>query len=237
MSINETFEALRQSLNKQYLSGRWGRAWQSTLGRLLDESMNRVVQARVARLPSFCPIDGLQYIASERQLERAVGETISDYREVLRTAWSVWAVGGSAQAHVNSLGRMGFGSVVVKRRRDFYGVPDEQPYVRAFARDVWAQFDVICSKPMPWQLRIWALSDTWGSGVWGLTAQTSEIEQMKRFLRLFRAGHDTPTYAYFNFGSGQLWGLGAWGLGVWGGAGNSVRLLVGEDHWTQRGLV
>ncbi len=236
MSVNDTFEALRVSLNKQFLNGPWGRAWLSTLGRLMDESVNRLVQARVARLPSFCPEDGLQYIASERQLERAFGESIGDYREILRTAWSIWAMGGSTQAHINSLGRMGFGSVTIKRRHDFYGIPDQIPYVRAFARDVWAQFDTICQKPMPWQIRLWG-TGTWGTGVWGLTAQTSEIDQFKRFLRLFRAGHDTPTYAYFNVGAGQLWGLGVWGTGVWGGTGNTVRLLVGEDHWSQRGLI
>lgn len=219
------------------MDGPYGRAWQRTLGQLMDESINRVVQARVARLPSFCPEDGLQYLASERQLERAYGESISDYREVLRTAWSIWAAGGSAQSHVNSLGRMGFGAVTVKRRRDFNGVPDTHPYIRAFARDVWAQFDIICEKPMPWQGRFWDSSSTWGSGVWGLSATTAQIDQMKRFLRLFRAGHDTPMYAYFNFGTGQLWGVGSWNSGVWGGVGNIVRVLVGEDHWRQRGLV
>lgn len=236
MSVNDTFAALRQTLNKQFLNGPFGRAWQRTLGQLFDESVNRLVQARVARLPSFCPEDALQYIGSERQLERAFGESISDYREVLRTAWTIWATGGSAQVHISSLGRMGFGSVTVKRRRDFFGVPDDNAYIRAFARDVWAQFDVICQKPMPWQIRLWG-TGTWGTGVWGLTAQTSEIEQFKRFLRLFRAGHDTPMYAYFNVGSGQLWGLGVWGAGVWGGVGDTVRLIVGEEHWKQRGLI
>ncbi len=236
VSINDTFESLRVATNKQFLNGKWGRAYQSTLGRLMDESLNRVVQARVARLPSFCPEDGLQYIASERQLERAIGETITDYREVLRTAWSIWATAGSAQAHVSSLGRMGFGSVQVKRRHDFNGVPDEHPYVRAFARDVWAQFDVVCQKPMPWQMRYWG-AGVWGAGVWGFSAQVAQVDQMKRFLRLFRAGHDTPTYVYLNFGSGQLWGVGNWGKGLWGGNGVSTRLLVGEDHWLQRGLI
>jgi len=237
VSTNDTFEALRVSLNKQFLDGPWGRKWQRTLGQLMDEAVNRLVQARVAKLPSFCPEDGLQYIASERQLERAFGESIPDYREVLRTAWTIWAAGGSAQAHISSLGRMGFGSVTVKRRHDFYGVPDDRPYINAFARSVWAQFDIICQKPMPWQLRVWGPPDTWGKGVWGLTAQPQEVEQMKRFLRLFRAGHDTPMYAYFNFGSGQLWGLGTWGVGKWGGTGQSVRILIGEEHWKQRGLV
>lgn len=236
MSANDTFEALRVSLNKQFLDGPWGRKWQRALGKLMDENINRVVQARVARLPSFCPEDGLQFIASERQLERAYGESLSDYREVLRTAWTVWATAGSAQAHVNSLGRMGFGSVSVRRRHDFFGLPDPHPYVRAFARDVWAQFDVILDKPMPWRERLWGVG-VWGTGVWGLTAKPQEIDQLKRFLRQFRAGHDTPTYAYFNFGTGRLWGVGTWGSGVWGGGGNVLRLLVGEDHWKQRGLV
>lgn len=202
----------------------------------MDESINRVVQARVARLPSFCPEDGLQFIASERQLERAFGESLPDYREVLRTAWTVWSIAGSAQAHVRSLGRMGFGSVMVKRRHDFEGVPPDHPYLRAFHRDVWAQFDLVCQKPMPWRERFWGVG-VWGTGVWGITAKPQEVDQMKRFLRLFRAGHDTPMFVYLNFTSGRFWGDGLWGDGTWDpGRGSIVRLLVGEDHWAPRGL-
>jgi len=236
VAVADTFEALRKILNKPFLNGPNGRAWQGTLGRMMDEAMNRVVQARVARLPSFCPLDGLQYIASERQLERAIGESESAFREVLRTSWTVWAKAGTEGSHQDNLGRMGFGNIIVRRRHDFYGAPDSVPYINAFARDVWAQFDVIASKPLPFELRYWG-TGVWGLGTWGTTATAAQIDQLRRFLRTFRAGHDTPMYVYLNYLSGRMWGIGFWGSGVWGGSGSVVRLLVGEDHWVQRGLI
>lgn len=235
MAVDDTFEALRKTLNKPFLDGPYGRAWQGTLGKLMDESINRLVQARVARLPSFCPVDGLQYIASERQMEQAIGESETNYREILRTSWTIWAKAGTAQSHIDSFARMGFESVVVKRRHDFMGPSDPNPYLNAFARDVWAQFDIIADKPMPWLQRFWG-TGTWGTGVWGVTATIQQLDQMRRLVRNFRAGHDTPMYLYLNFASGRLWGLGVWGTGVWGGSGDVVRVLIGEDHWAQRGL-
>ncbi len=123
------------------------------------------------------------------------------------------------------------------RRADFSDVaPDPSPYVTAFARDVWAQFDVVIEKPMPWALRAWG-SGTWGTGVWGSTITTDQVEQMRRLLRTFRAAHDTPTYIWLHFGSGRLWGIGLWGSGVWGGSGDTQRLLCGGQSWFQRRLV
>lgn len=205
----------------------------------MDESFERVYEARLARFPTQSATDGLQYIGGERGVERAIGEAEADYREVLRTAWELWRIAGSADVHKYNLGRMGCLNVEVRRRRDLAGVPDGPcPYVTAFARDVWAQFDVILQRPMPWVLKAWGPTDAWGNGLWGVTATAAQRDQIIRLLRTFRAGHDTPTYVWMYFGSGKIWGLGPWGTGVWtGGSGPLLRLLVGEQHWTQRGLI
>ncbi len=239
--IAQTFAAYRVALNKPFLgAGRAnsaGSRWQRALGQAQDETFNRFFQAREARFPSYCASDGLQYIAGERGVERCIGESEADYREVLRNAWNLWARAGTDAVHQFNLARMGCPNVEVVRRADFSDVAlDPAPYVTAFARDVWAQFDVIIEKPMPWTLRAWG-TGTWGTGVWGSTITTDQIEQIRRLLRTFRAAHDTPTYIWLHFGSGRLWGIGRWGSGVWGGSGEAQRLLCGETHWAQRGLV
>lgn len=238
-SVAETFANYRQILNKPFLRNEPGIAWQRTLGAGQDESFNRFVQSKLQRMPTECATDGLQYLASERELERGIGETETSYREVLRTAWTVWTLGGTTTGETNALARMGCGSVTVKRRKDFANpAADSVPYITAFARDVWAQFDVILQKPMPWNLRTWGTPPPWGTGVWGTTATAAQISQLRRLLRTFRAGHDTPTYVWMHFGSGSLWGLGAWGPPrTWGGTGPVMRLVVGEIHWATRFLV
>lgn len=237
-TVAQTFEALRKALNKPFLQDSAGIAWQATLGRLQDEAFNRVVQAKVQRFPTDCAVGGLQYIASERELERVINEPENDYREILRTAWAIWAQAGTAVGDAKSFDRMNVASVTIKRRADFSGVaPDPYPYVTAFARDVWAQFDVIL-EGMPWRLRLWGTSPPWGTGLWGTTMTQAQQDQIIRLLRTFRAGHDTPTYVWMHFGAGHLWGIaGPWGHGVWGGSGPTIRLLVGEQHWKQRGLI
>lgn len=239
MAVTDLFEAFRVAANKPFLDDAVGRAWQRTLGRLMDESFARVYEARLARFPTDAPSDGLQYIAAERGVERAIGEAESDYREVLRRAWELWRIAGSQDVHKYNLGRMGCQNVIIVRRREFSGVaPGPTPYVTAFARDVWAQFDVILENPMPWRLRYWDPSDRWGTGVWGTTATSAQLAQVVRLLRTFRAGHDTPTYLWMHFGGGSLWGIGAWGPPrVWGGAGPVQRLVVGEPEWKLRGFI
>ncbi len=237
LTVADTFSQLRTILNKPFLRNEPGVAWQATLGQLQDESFDRVVQANTQRMPSFASLDGLQYLASERELERAIGESENNYREVLRTAWNIWAIAGTAQSHISALGRMGCGSVTIKRRADFsFIAPDPNIYVTAFARDVWAQFDIILQKPMPWGIRVWGSPPVWGVGLWGSTMTSAQHDQLIRLLRQFRSGHDTPTYLWMHFGSGKLWGIGVWGVGVWGGTGPIQRLLVGEQQWYQRGL-
>lgn len=236
-TVADTFEAYRVAVNKPFLDDPDGRAWQRTLGRLMDESFSRTYEARVARFPSECPADGLQYIGSERGIERCIGESETSYRYWLKHAWELWRIAGSATVHQINLGRMGCLSVEVRRRRDFSGVPaSPYIYINRFARSVWAQFDVILERPMPWSVRLWGAPPPWGVGLWGSTMTVDQREQVRRLLRTFRSGHDTATYVWMNFGSGKLWGIGPWGLGVWGATGPVSGLIVGELHWAQRNL-
>lgn len=240
MAVATLFESFRVAANKPFCDDPAGRAWQRTLGRLMDDSFERVYAARLARFPSDVPTDGLQYIASERQVEQAIGESEANYRGVLKRAWELWRIAGSQDVHKFNLARMGCLSVTIKRRHDLSGVPAHpNPYINAFARDVWAQFDVILQQPMPWNLRVWGTDPPWGVGVWGPTNMTmAQTSQLRRLLRTFRAAHDTPMYVWMYFGGGRLWGIGFWGEGVWkGGSGPLIRFVVGETHWEQRGLV
>ena len=88
---------------------------------------------------------------------------------------------------------------------------------------------------MPWDRTYWGVG-VWGAGFWNLTATPAQIEQVRRFIRTFRAAHDTPMWLRLKFASDLVWGVGAWGVGFWGGS-NTVALLIGEPHWTQRGYL
>lgn len=252
-SITVTYKELRgQILNKDFLRGKWGTSWQEVMGSAWDAELVRQVFARRSRWPDWCPSDGLQYIGGERGLERVLlmgaGAGIEDeglYRGRLRTAWTIWQEAGSQQGDFDALRWTGLTSVSVHRRKD-WSMPDDSPliasaYVRAFQRSVWAQFDVLIDRPHPWQAIFWGSGFRWGDGTtWGSTASVAEIEQLRRLLRRFRSGHDTPTWIAVNLSSGgKVWGNFAWGDGSLWGAGlptTTVKWLCGEQHWAPRGL-
>jgi hypothetical protein len=109
-------------------------------------------------------------------------------------------------------------------------------YVRTFARMVWSQFDVVVDRPHPWSAKLWG-AGFWGGSNWGSSATTDEVNLVKRLLRQFRAGHDTPTYVVVNLTDGALWGSTSWGATTWGASGDTAVWLVGEPHWESRGLL
>lgn len=245
-----TFAELRSGpLNKGFLSGPDGVAYQEVLGRAMDAEMDRFAWARRCRWPDWAPSDALPAIGAERGLERVIlmgdpsaQEAEGDYRGRLRGAWYIHQEGGSAEIHVDAFRWTGLTNVSVHRRKD-WAFPDDasagSPYVRAFQHSVWSQFDILLDQPLPWSVVRWGDGHRWGDPwTWGSTATVPEIEQLRRLARRFAAGHDTPTWLVVNFGGGRVWGGWRWGDGAWGGGSlPTVRWLVGEEHWRQRGLV
>lgn len=227
-------------LIKPFLDGPDGRAWQGVFGRAMDEELDRLYQAKRVRYPNHCPTDALFYLAAERGLERVPQESEAQHRARLRDAWGIWQRSGSQAIHVESLGWTGLLNVHVYRRHEWSTPQDVGSVnVKAFARSVWSQFDVLVNRPHPWKPVYWGDGHTWGQGwTWGSTATEAEIALLKRLIRQHKAAHDTGTYLILNLGYGRVWGDWIWGDGgLWGGAGaGPLAIVVGEPHWYTRGL-
>lgn len=225
--------------------------WQGVMGGALDESLALAYQARATRFPTLprdpeqpqyaCPTDALGYLATERGLEMAPGETELRWRERLRDAWQAWHRGGTRAAHEVLFGWVGLRAPKVLRRLEFSTPPPVGSlYVRGFAQTVLSQFDVLVELPHPYARRVWGDPNTnWGDGgTWGSSMPTEVVEYLRRGLRQFKSGTSTCTYMHLSFVRGRVWGANKWGDGgVWGGSGEVVTIVVGEDHWKQRGLL
>lgn len=243
-----TFSDLRQdALNKTILKGPYGRAWQRVMGEAWDEQIDRMYQARRARWPDYCPVDGLFYIGVERGLERVffVGvhpKVVEDeklYRRRLREAWTIWRFAGTQEGHRESFRWAGLNAVSVWRRKEWNSPPEQNvsAYLKAFQRAVWAQFDVLVDPSFPFKPLNWA-GWTYGNPVtWGTDATPDDVSLLRRLGRKFRSGHDTFMWIVVNNTGGRVWGSWLWGSGAWTpGVGQPTRWLVGEPHWTLRGL-
>lgn len=250
-SVFTTYTALRSGpLNRSMFAGKWGVAWQKTFGAAWDAEITRQIWARRARFPEWAPSDALIYLGAESGLEQVLqmggGGALEDeglYRRRLRNRWYIWQRGGSQQIHVDAFGWTGLTNVSVFRRHDAAPADGDgvvSGYVKAFQRAVWSQFDVLIAQPHPWKGVYWGDGHVWGGldWTWGTTATVQEVEQLRRLVRRFKAGHDTCFWIILRlFGGATTWGSFTWGDGSVWGSGQYVRWLVGEPHWSSRGLV
>ena len=215
-------------------------AWQVVMGSALDDQADRFEQARAVHFPTIppggqyaCPSDALSYLAAERGLERVPTETEDRWRFRLRDAWNIWKTSGTQAGHVIMGTWLDLLNLTIVRRHEFSTPPDVgSNYVRAFARAVWFQFDVVIGQPHPWKQKIWG-EGNWGEGTWGSTMQPEVVSYLRREIRERKSAHDTATYLHLRFDQGPIWGVGKWGEDgrVWGSGKGVMSIIVGEAEW------
>lgn len=216
--------------------------WQGVMGGALDTQIDYLAQARAVRYALAppgtvyrCPTDALQYLASERRLERVPTETEEQWRTRLDGAWDIHHESGTSVGHAHGFAWASMRNVTVLQRNILSTPPEVgSHYVRAFARAVWAQFDIVVQKPHQWERRAWG-DGAWGEGTWGSTMTADMARYLQRQVRERKSGHDTCTYVHFALGHGPLWGTGTWGTGTWGSTNECMTMVVGEDHWAKLG--
>lgn len=237
-----------QILQKPCFAGPAGNAYQTVMGAAMDEQLDRLYYAKQCQWPSETPADALFYLANERGLERVVligsGGTLENetlHRERLRKAWTVWSISGSQQGHRDELGWCGLSAVQVLRRVDFSTPPAAgSAYVRAFATQVWSQFDILIRRPFDFEPLVWGSGWTYGDGsLWGTTLTSAELAELRRLVRDHKSAHDTCCYFLIAYDNGPLWGTFNWGSGVlYGGSGSGAQAIVcGEESWEVRGFM
>lgn len=105
-----------------------GKMWQSALGAEKDLQLDINRQAVLCDIPGSAPADAIDIVGSDRVLPRAVGESVGDYAERLRTCWDGvdgWSFAGSHGGLLKALARAGFptglaaGAVLIQRTKRF----------------------------------------------------------------------------------------------------------------------
>jgi hypothetical protein len=98
------------------VSGTNGRADATAQGTVVDQQVALVKAATKARMPGQGPLDALDHIGGDRQLERGPFEYETEFRTRLRTAWDAWARAGTALEMLVELYWGGFpGAAVVNQ--------------------------------------------------------------------------------------------------------------------------
>jgi hypothetical protein len=199
------------------------------LGGEKDVQVDRGRQCVLANFPDQGPADAVPYVGADRMLPQAVGETLANYRERLRTAWdatSGWSFAGSHGSVLLALARAGFptglasGAVIIQRTARYSYL---NAGVVTFGSHSGWTFD---ASP----IRFWnQFGIIFGADVAGLSDGTALGKQFNAIVRTWK-----PAKARFMgtwiVVSGTLWG---WPLGVTWGAGG--RLWGGVSRFLSPG--
>lgn len=83
------------ALSPPWLLGTYGEAWMLVMGLLKEAHIEASREAVVQRFVTYCAADGLDEHGQERQIPRAPGETVEQYRARLMLAWEAWQRAGT----------------------------------------------------------------------------------------------------------------------------------------------
>ena len=118
-----SFVAFRKDQNDPR-HGSEGLAWHTALGGAQDAEMALLRVAALARLPTYCPDDGLDLLGQAYALPRYPSEANAAYRARLAAAFPTWAKAGTVQAIIDQLVA--------------FGIPDVHVFVEAGNKPIYA---------------------------------------------------------------------------------------------------
>lgn len=193
----------------RWLQGTVGSGYLGSFGRVLDIVNDSLRQAVLARVVRVAPVDGLQWIARERNMPRYPGDTDATWRARLELAWPLWQFGGTAQGILTALASAGFTNAAIFSANQS-GPPAVAPWPPTGTSANWSRFAVYldvqaaADNPFSWASVDWGDFD-WGDGTtWGSTATTGEIDLVRGIIALWKAAHEICPWIYVKLPDGTL---------------------------------
>lgn len=208
MPRESSFEAYRPTTLPASIGGPFARLLTSTLGRMQDEELDLLEVAVKARLPRYCPDDGLDKLGAAFQLPRFPGEAHAAYRGRLQAAWTTWEEAGAATSIEGQI--RGYGVTDVRcYPNDELG--DAYEY-SAFVVKLGPDFGTTGIGEQLWGDFTWGGDTTWGS-----TATPAQRNALCRMVLRWKAAHGLPVKVVLDFGEAFIWGFSTWGdASTWG---------------------
>lgn len=177
----------------------FGQAWLHIKGLLADAFVEATRQAIKAKDPLSAPGDALQWIASERGLEKYSVETEESWRNRLASAWSAWAQSGTRQAIEGALQLAGVVAPYVFEVVDWSSIDEPND---------WNRFWVIIPQPHTWLSDgLWQDGGLWdetANASWNSSATIDEISFLFRVVNTFRPAH-AKLVAIIAIVVGEIW--------------------------------
>jgi hypothetical protein len=175
-----SFSKYMIELAPPWLRGRWGEAWNGTVGLAMDMVAEGAMEAVKARFLKQAPVDALPYAGADRQIERAPGETDDVYRARLLQAFETWRLAGTNKGILTALAIIGYPKAKIFESHDW------------FPKDPrWWRFWLVIEPPHVFTA--WKLGDgtKLGMKLLGLDSAegTAALDLLRRVVRKWKAAH------------------------------------------------
>jgi hypothetical protein len=178
-----TFRQYMTELAPPWLRGRWGEAWNGTVGTVLDLVAEGALEAVKARFLRHAPADALPYAGTDRQIERAPSESEVTYRARLLGAFETWRLAGTNKGITTALAVIGYPKARVFENHDWF--PSDPR---------WWRFWIVIDPPHGFSA--WKLGDGTKLGMKLLGLSTdgdtkAALDLLRRVIRKWKAAHTT----------------------------------------------
>jgi hypothetical protein len=218
-----------------------GQAWLRAHGDLKDWLVGILTQAVKARAPAFAPLDALQLLGHERQIDRGITETVANYRARVVEAWELWQYGGTAWGLLRAMLAAGYPTVYLLSQTGatysldgagqlVVSVVPGSIHLGGSPAELWSDFGMLITTPLPnpWPS---ALGYTLPVMLPSVTTSTlvippdgsSEQRSVSALIKAWKPAHARCVKVVVT--DGHVWGVGGltWGQAslTWG-AGNYV---------------
>lgn len=245
--MSETFADYQRALMPAGMAGPFGLAWAEAQGAAKDALAEEARDAVKARFVDLAPVDALGRLGADRDLERSPIEDDEDYRARLAQAFELWGWAGTHYGYASAL------SLVSTQLRGVRFVPQYKwPGSRApdgrdqlwsrfwvyvwtgdltWGRFTWGPWATWGAAASPFTVRLWG-AWTWGDGIWGSSATTSQLREIRRALAKWKNARDrVPALVV---ATGAVWGLPGtvWGAWIWGGTNAHITMNLIWGAWT-----
>ena len=178
-----TYRQWALDLSPPWLRGEWGEKLAEAFGFVFDAIQEANFEAGAAGLldaPTF-PIEALEYIGHERNIERYVGESDAQYKARVKAAWESWPQAGTMRI-VAELAQAGFTAEI------------KEVHTWTWDANVawWSRFWAVITSH-GWAPVYWGQPGRkWSDGVWGCDASQPEAATLLRLIRKWKPAHMFP---------------------------------------------
>ena len=194
------------ALHPTALAGPYGTAWGASQGTMKDRVVTLAADAVDTGLVLRAPDDALPLLGADVALEQYPTEEADEYRARILAAWDVWPWAGTRTALELVIVQLGYENARLSTAHELGRSPWAQ----------WWAFLTLGGDAIT--LRAWDAGESWGTGVWGSTADRDDVRRTRRALRRFSNARDRGWVVLLQSDPG-VWGApSVWdaGTGTWG---------------------